>query len=313
MASSCSVQSGSTVWDLSSLANNNEDYTWTSSSGEKIVLNVCRSIVTEVFGIEDPDQVGAFVQGDKGDRSIGSILSNLTLTNSSPPSPVLLFPNGASCSGSSSLLSSTLIHFTCSTAAESTGPELLGTLPPGEDVGKACAYVFEWKTPAACPKSVGSHAILGDWGAVGVLVGLSLLILLAYFLGTVLYNRYILKLRGSAQLPHFTCSTPSISLPSLSNPFKRSSSSSSQPWGSWRRGNGYGRVPAEARDDEQGDSDEEEGLVGRFGLDSDDDDEDARALDGDSRVWRSQGTAATNSAGAGGAAKTGGGAGLISL
>jgi len=129
----------------------------------------------------------------------------------------------------------------------------------------------------------------------------SLLILLAYFLGTILYkyvspappipnpsssrsipnlipssffvlSRYILKLTGSAQLPHFTCSAPSISLPSLSNPFKRSSSSS-RPWGSWRRGNGYGRVPADARDDEVGDSDEEEGLVGRFGLDSDDDDE----------------------------------------
>lgn len=32
-------------------------------------------------------------------------------------------------------------------------------------------------------------------------------------------------------------------------------------------------MPAEARDDEVGDSDEEEGLVGRFGLDSDEDDE----------------------------------------
>lgn len=101
--------------------------------------------------------------------SPSSTTSNLTLTNSNPPTPLLILPNGAACAGTS-LLSSTLIHFTCSTSEE-TGPVLLGTLPPGEEVGKACAYVFEWKTKAACPKT-GGMGHLGDWGAVGVLVGL---------------------------------------------------------------------------------------------------------------------------------------------
>ena len=82
-------------------------------------------------------------------------------------------------------------------------------------------------------------------------------------------SRFILNLRGTAQLPRFSCPTPT--LPTFSNPFSRSGGGPSRPFSSWRRSSGYGRVPAEPLPD--GDSDEEEGLVGRFGLDSDDDED----------------------------------------
>lgn len=132
--------------------------------------------------------------------------------------------------------------------------------------------------------------------------------MLAYVLGTVLYNRFILHQRGLAQLPALP------SLPSLSNPFKRGSPATGRSWGLWGRGQGggqyYGRLATEAT---ERDDDEEDRLVGRFGLDSSDEDDDefvflcfffflfcfwnwtdgssnrdARVLPTDAQVWRSQ-------------------------
>lgn len=133
---------------------------------------------------------------------------------------------------------------------------------------------------------------------------------LAWLLGTVLYRRFILHLRGRDQLPSF--SLPSLSLQPIPNPFSRWTSRDRAR----RVGSGYGRVATDDEAGRGGESDEEEGLVGRFGLDSDDDEEsvpacfptqlrnqgktkpklipcsliryrDARALSGDPRVWRS--------------------------
>lgn len=99
---------------------------------------------------------------------------------------------------------------------------------------------------------------------------------------TITTSRFILKLRGSAQLPSVPLSSLSWpSLPSFRNPCaprQQSTRSSASSW--FGRGRsapaGYGRVSD--REDGGGagggGSDEEEGLVGRFGLDSDSDGDD---------------------------------------
>lgn len=110
---------------------------------------------------------------------------NITLSSSTPPSPLLVYPPGAPCPSSTSTALSTLITFTCASA--DSGPQLLATLP-STDVSKSCAYIFEWRTPAACPRPGGKHTVLGDGGAVGVFFGLLLTVLLAWVLGTVLYK-----------------------------------------------------------------------------------------------------------------------------
>lgn len=91
-------------------------------------------------------------------------------------------------------------------------------------------------------------------------------------------------------------------MPSLGGCWPARGSSARKPWTSFRS-NSYSRISSTA--------DEEDGLVGRFGLDSDDDDADGEAdahpLEGDSRVWRS------NAAGAAAPKAGSGGSGLINL
>jgi cation-dependent mannose-6-phosphate receptor len=99
-----------------------------------------------------------------------------------------------------------------------------------------------------------------------------------YLLFHTLYNRFILGYRGWDQLPH--PSIPSFQFPSM-NFFQQSRSSPS--WGSWRRG-GYGHVGAVDPDDDEG-----QGFAGRFSLEDDEADQDARALAGDPSVWRDVG------------------------
>lgn len=117
-------------------------------------------------------------------------------------------------------------------------------------------------------------------------------------------SRFILKLTGRDLLP----TLPSFSKPSLPTlPSFLSRNKDRKPWTSFRS-NSYSRVATTG-------DDEEEGLVGRFGLDSDEDEDegegDAHPLEGDSRVWRNG--AAGGAEGQGGAAKGKGGNGFISL
>ncbi|CED83516.1 Cation-independent mannose-6-phosphate receptor CI-MPR [Phaffia rhodozyma] len=280
------------VWDLSSLSNENFDYNLTTSSGTNFLLNVCRPLVAELWRVFDPDNTMAVIRTSQGDRSIGALNRNFTLAPTLPPTPLLTLTSGAPCPSAPDTLISTLIHFVCAATdqanSQSNKPVLIGALPVGAKEEESCSYVFEWKTSHACSSSAGASGVLGDFGAIAVFFVLAITVVLAYLFGTFLYNRFILQLRGLDQLP----SLPS--LPKISNPFKRQGSSGSGSgrslWGSWRsshRGDGVGGYYGNLATHERGD-DEEEGLVGRFGLDSSDeeDDGDAPALSSDSRVWR---------------------------
>ncbi|KIY46838.1 hypothetical protein FISHEDRAFT_23389, partial [Fistulina hepatica ATCC 64428] len=68
----CTVRDSSKYYDLSKLSAK-KDYIIKSPGGRDIVLNVCRSLSTEMWGlkVDREDQVGAMVRRDHGDFSIG--------------------------------------------------------------------------------------------------------------------------------------------------------------------------------------------------------------------------------------------------
>lgn len=112
---------------------------------------------------------------------------------------------------------------------------------------------------------------------------------LAALIGGTMYNRFILGHRGLHQIPK-------PSMPSLKNPFKRQQGSvglggttgsgpsgSGRSWNPFRRNHsrftGYNHIRAD-------DNDEEDHLAGRFSLEDDEIEEDARDLANDASQWR---------------------------
>lgn len=63
---------------MSSSPISSKDYEFTTSGGHNFVLNVCKGVNQEVWNIENPDTVGAFVRRDHGDFSIGCVSLNAT-------------------------------------------------------------------------------------------------------------------------------------------------------------------------------------------------------------------------------------------
>jgi len=59
-----------THFDLNGLSSATADYATTVGSST-YKLNVCRSVVSEVWKIDQPEEVGGFVNGTNGDFSIG--------------------------------------------------------------------------------------------------------------------------------------------------------------------------------------------------------------------------------------------------
>jgi hypothetical protein len=67
-----------THYDLTSLSSASADYT--AEVGEtSYKLNICRNVVSEIWGLDDADKVGGFVNRPNGDFSLGSVLSCLCL------------------------------------------------------------------------------------------------------------------------------------------------------------------------------------------------------------------------------------------
>lgn len=59
-----------THYDLTSLSSASADYT--AEVGEtSYKLNVCRNVVSEIWGVDDADRVGGFVNRPNGDFSLG--------------------------------------------------------------------------------------------------------------------------------------------------------------------------------------------------------------------------------------------------
>lgn len=67
-----------THYDLTQLASSKADYV--AQVGDTTYsLNVCRSVVGELYKLDDPDQVGGFFRQADGDFSLGLVLSDYVM------------------------------------------------------------------------------------------------------------------------------------------------------------------------------------------------------------------------------------------
>ncbi|KDR85913.1 hypothetical protein GALMADRAFT_150280 [Galerina marginata CBS 339.88] len=200
----CTTHDNGKYYDLNPLKAS-KDYEVKTSTGEKLHINVCQSVRTEVFGLkEDMDaaDVGGFVRRAHGDFVIGKLNTSLTIFDSQPR---FVLSSGSRCKPKpddqpTEIRASSVIEFICDTSVFGPGtPRLLARLPPGDDeIG--CAYVIEWRTHYACPTSEGG-GITGFFVVVGIIF---LVLLLTYTVLGTLYNRFVLQLRGFDQIPQFS-------------------------------------------------------------------------------------------------------------
>ncbi|KAK7036183.1 PLCXc domain-containing protein [Favolaschia claudopus] len=200
----CTGRNAGKFYDLNSLQSA-KDYTMKTAQGHELVLSACKSVSHETWGlkVQDPGIVGGFVRRGHGDFSLGQI--NTTLSFSGRANyPHLTYKSGSKCLDSNgktieNLRGSTEIEFICDPSAGKGNPRLIAQLPPGGD-DEACAWVFEWRTAAACPTSEGI-----TFGGVIWFLFISFLVLLAlYLLIGTLYNFFALGLTGTDAFPRFS-------------------------------------------------------------------------------------------------------------
>lgn len=170
-----------------------KDYTFSSPGGKEFRINVCRSVASETWNLDDPD-VGGVVRRDHGDFSLGK--TNTTLDLSPDNTVRIVLTSGSRCNSQNT--ANTVIEFICDTAVFGSGtPKLLAQLPQGDE--DACAFFVEWRTHFACPAGERS----GPWGFFASLIVIVLVFLMLYLTLGTLHNRYVLRLRGFDQIPQF--------------------------------------------------------------------------------------------------------------
>ncbi|KIK63223.1 hypothetical protein GYMLUDRAFT_41547 [Collybiopsis luxurians FD-317 M1] len=193
----CTIHSDGKYYDLNPLKAS-KDYEISTEKGHKIVLNVCKAINTETWGLKVPNSanVGGVIRKDHGDFSIGEKNTTLVMSEGNPK---LVLMNGSNCKGSDNK-AGTIIEFKCDTKVFGAGTPRLITEWPLEDDDLACLFVMEWKTHFACP--TGERG--GPWGFFAVLAVLVTILVMVYLVLGTLYNRYVLNLRGFDQIPQFS-------------------------------------------------------------------------------------------------------------
>ncbi|KAI0715100.1 hypothetical protein C8Q76DRAFT_619010 [Earliella scabrosa] len=192
----CTTHADGNYYDLSRLSSRN-DYEFTSSSGQKYILNVCKAVSHEVWApkVDKPEDVAGFTRRAHGDFSIGDVNTTVVVRGGQP---LIFMTDGTRCPNAGDLTASTAIRFICDGSAGVGKPTMIATLPPDED--KACAFFVEWRTELACPTSEGS--VFGT--IVSVLAIIVAVLFSLYIVGGTLYNRYVLELRGMDQIPRFS-------------------------------------------------------------------------------------------------------------
>ncbi|KAL0952188.1 hypothetical protein HGRIS_008799 [Hohenbuehelia grisea] len=192
----CTIHADGKYYDLNPLSSR-KDYEFKSPGGHDFILNVCRAITHETWGMknEDPNQVAGYVRRDHGDFSIGKVNTTLSFQDGHVQ---LHYTDGSACKSTDGLKASTTIEFACDTSVFAAGrPRLVAQFPPEDE--KACGFLIEWKTHFACPTS--EH---GAWGFFAVLVVLIVMALMGYLVLGTLYNRFVLGLQGFDQVPRFS-------------------------------------------------------------------------------------------------------------
>ncbi|KAF9780919.1 mannose-6-phosphate receptor binding domain-containing protein [Thelephora terrestris] len=171
-------------YDLSGLTAK-KDCSRTTFEGREDYINVCKSVQTETWALEDSGEVGGFTRKDRGDFSIGKVNTTLDVRDGHP---LLIMKDGSKFIAGGDLKASTAIRFICDNS-------LLAELPPQDTT--ACAFFIEWRTSYACPSSEG----VGFFGAIGFIILSIIALIVAWALFTVLWNHFMLGLRGADQLP----------------------------------------------------------------------------------------------------------------
>ncbi|KAK7453301.1 hypothetical protein VKT23_011976 [Stygiomarasmius scandens] len=185
-------------YDLSRLSAS-KGYEFTSPSGNKMFINVCKPVESELWVLNDKD-TASVIRKAHGDFSIGK--ANTTLVKK-PNSVQLFMGEGSPCvdeeGKEQSYRASTVVSFICDTKVFEAGkPEVVAQQPQGDE--EACLWNMEWKTHYACP--TGERG--GPWGFFTILVVFFLILLALYTTLGTLYNRYVLHLRGFDQVPQFS-------------------------------------------------------------------------------------------------------------
>ncbi|TFK56829.1 mannose 6-phosphate receptor domain-containing protein [Heliocybe sulcata] len=256
----CTARDGDKYYDLSPLSAST-DYVYKASDGSEYYINVCRSVTTETWAIEEEQDVAVFKRTteERGDLSLGSVNTTLAIHDGHP---LLYLTNGSPCPTITQLRASSVIRYICDTSVFAAGqPQLIAELP-------GCSFFFEWRTHYACPTNESG----GAGGVVVVLATVALIALMLYIVGGTLYNRYVLNLRGFDQLPRISLFslTDTLELCNritdrvLPRPAPYSNSFNHQPraWNTGprngsRQGSGYERLAA-SDDERQGMLNEEE-------------------------------------------------------
>ncbi|KAM0751759.1 mannose 6-phosphate receptor domain-containing protein [Meredithblackwellia eburnea MCA 4105] len=155
-------------------------------NGEVYAVNFCGPIVTSTWAVDRADQIGAYYESGHGGVSLGKF--NVTPSNANGHL-ALSYKDGSSCQGSGGKRSAVFL-LKCDTSWSTYEPTFVTSVDE-------CAYVFEFKTPHACPASfVGSI-----WTAIGVFLVFVATAILVSVVSTVVYNRLVLNRRGMDQFP----------------------------------------------------------------------------------------------------------------
>ncbi|KAE9403670.1 hypothetical protein BT96DRAFT_990100 [Gymnopus androsaceus JB14] len=191
----CTIHSpDGNYYDLSPLAAS-KDYELATDQNHTIVMNVCKGISHETWGLKvsNPELVGGFIR--ERPRYFQH-WKNTTLTMHAGR-PALVMENGSPCKAANGEDKGdnavSILSFICDSSVYGTGtPLLTGQWPPHDDE-LACVFFIGMENSS-------KEVDLGDSSPslqVTVLV-------LGYLICGTLYNRFVLQLRGFDQIPQFS-------------------------------------------------------------------------------------------------------------
>ncbi|KAF7436036.1 hypothetical protein PC9H_002862 [Pleurotus ostreatus] len=139
----CTIHSNGKYYDLNRLKAS-KDYEFKTLGGHDAVLNVCRAVQHETWGLktEDPSEVAGFIRKDHGDFSIGKVNTTLTVKDSNL---LLTYHGGSVCKSTDGLRATTTIKFICDSSVFSAGvPRFEAQFPEDDDT--ACGFFIEWRS-----------------------------------------------------------------------------------------------------------------------------------------------------------------------
>ncbi|KAF9067193.1 hypothetical protein BDP27DRAFT_1267588 [Rhodocollybia butyracea] len=200
----CTIRADGKYYDLSPLSAA-KDYEITTDKGYKIIMNVCKSINYETWGLNvDLNSVGGVILKDHGHFSMGQRNTTLVMSGGHPRYPKLVMKGGSNCKAADGTVrddtAATITEFICDTSVYGAGTPRLAFSWPEDDDELACLFFIQWRTHFACPTGEPGS----PWGFFAFFAILVTSLVMVYLVLGTLYNRYVLQLRGFDQIPQFS-------------------------------------------------------------------------------------------------------------